>query len=43
MDKSLLIDAVGRLKAYGATALFDALTLGIAEVFRGEGKRASSW
>ena len=39
-DKNALKDATGRLKAYGATALFDGITLGIAEVYRSRGKRA---
>ncbi|MBI4862221.1 MAG: VWA domain-containing protein, partial [Candidatus Riflebacteria bacterium] len=39
-DKHTLVDAVGRLKAYGASALFDGLTVGIAEVHRAPGKRA---
>jgi len=39
-DKRILTDAVGQLKAYGASALFDGLAMAIAEVHRGKGKRA---
>lgn len=38
-DRTKLRRAVGRLKAYGATALNDGLMLGLAQIARAEGKR----